>query len=673
MKKILYAIAALAVCFTLSQCKPNEYLSVPQPDKMDNEFVTSSVSETFKTLSYCYRTYLSVAGGGNYNWNDSASDAEYYPEYNSGNGRVGYLDMALTGVNSKSGQFTNLYTILARCSRIAGIIEQKDEFKNATGVNDWTQLWGEAWTMWAYCYTELIRHFGDVPYGLENQAVDEGFPLTSRFTILDNVIAKLKEVESKMYYLGQGGLNAERMSRTFANMLIAEANLMAGGYQTIRTDVTGLYEGVSFESAKYSNSSAKADFTRRSDWQTYYKEAQTYFRKVISGDAKGTLTLVTNDDRGLGNPYQRSLQYIMDMQVSPESIWEVGNQAPLQSERPYSQGRPSDGATKNAAPCKVFSGIRVIPTAYYQIWEDGDLRWDASATVTGSDGKGSEAIVQLISGSRLKGGIAINKWDINKMKTPYVTACRNSGMNYAFFRMDNTMLKLAQVDLALGDSGEALSLVNQLRARAGVAALSSVDDYAIIDEFKRECIGDGDIKFAELRAGKFTELGKAMRAELKTVIAGLEKDGYYTFKNGRTISNYVWTKLVDLSGKKVGVNTHNRVEGDPARTPGWRGVYDYTTTTSSGAVVGTKHNLAIEGLFEYIDPAGDKAKALEADGYKKTDWAVGMVKEKNGLWDYNMLSGIDNSDVPLYFHPLPLTTLQQSKGQVTNGYGLPQE
>ena len=673
MKKILYAIAALAACFTLSQCKPNEYLSVPQPDKMDDEFVTSSVSETFKTLSYCYRTYLSVAGGGNYNWNDSASDAEYYPEYNSGNGRVGYLDMALTGVNSKSGQFTNLYTILARCSRIAGIIEQKDEFKNATGVNDWTQLWGEAWTMWAYCYTELIRHFGDVPFGLENQAVDEGFPLTSRFTILDNVIAKLKEVESKMYYLGQGGIQAERMSRTFANMLIAEANLMAGGYQTIRTDVTGLYEGVSFESAKYSNSSAKADFTRRSDWQTYYKEAQTYFRKVISGDAKGTLTLITNDDRGLGNPYQRSLQYIMDMQVSPESIWEVGNQAPLQSERPYSQGRPSDGATKNAAPCKVFSGIRVIPTAYYQIWEDGDLRWDASATVTGSDGKGSEAIVQLISGSRLKGGIAINKWDINKMKTPYVTACRNSGMNYAFFRMDNTMLKLAQVDLALGDSGEALSLVNQLRARAGVAALSSVDDNAIIDEFKRECIGDGDIKFAELRAGKFTELGKAMRAELKTVIAGLEKDGHYTFSNGRTISNYVWTKLVDLSGNEVGVNTHNRVADDPARTPGWRGVYDYTTTTSSGAVVGTKHNLAIEGLFEYIDPAGDKAKALEADGYKKTDWAVGMVKEKNGLWDYNMLSGIDNSDVPLYFHPLPLTTLQQSKGQVTNGYGLPQE
>jgi len=676
MKKILYAIAALTVCFTLSQCKPNEYLSVSSPNKMDDEFVTSSVSETFKTLSQCYRTYLSVAGGGNYNWNDSASDAEYYPEYNSGNGRIGYLHPENATVDSKSGQFTNLFTIVARCARIAGILEQKEEFKSAHDagqVNDWTQLWGEAWTMWAYCYTELVRHYGDVPFGIENKVVDEGYSLTSRFTILDEVVKKLKEVEGSMYYLGQGGIQAERMSRTFANMLIAEASMMAGGYQTIRTDVSGLYDGVSFESAMYSNSNAKAEFTRRSDWQSYYKEAQTYFRKVVSGDAKGSLKLVTTDDRGLGNPYQRSLQYIMDMEVSPESIWEVGNQAPLQSERPYSQGRPSDGATKNAAPCKVFAGIRVIPTAYYQIWEDGDLRWDASAVVTGSDGKGSEAIVQLISGSRLKGGIAINKWDINKMAEPYVAACRKSGMNFAFFRMDNTMLKLAQVDYALGDAAEALSLVNQLRARAGLKGLDSVDDYAIIDEVKRECIGDGDIKFAELRAGKFTELGKAMRAELKEVIAGLEKDGYYTFDNDRTISNYVWTKLVDISGKKVGVNTHNRVEGDPARTPGWRGVYDYTTTTSSGAVVGEKHNLAIEGLFEYIDPAGERAKALEADGYKKTDWGIGMVKEKANMWDYNMLSGIDNSDVPLYFHPIPLTTIQQSKGNVTNGYGLPQQ
>ncbi|MBQ9449995.1 MAG: RagB/SusD family nutrient uptake outer membrane protein [Bacteroidales bacterium] len=672
MKKILYAIIALAACVMLTQCK--DFLSVSSPNKMDNDFVTSSVSESFKTLSQCYRTILSVSGGGNYNWNDSQSDAEYYPEYNSGNGRTGFLDVDKVPITDANGQYNNLFTVLARASRIGKILEEKEEVTGASGVNDWTQLYGEAWTMWAWANIELVRHFGDVPFGLENSVVDEGYPLTSRFEILDACIAKLKEVESKMYYLGEGGLQAERMTRTFANALIAEANLLAGGFQTLRADENAPYGGISFVDQIESDATHKAIYARHPNWRTYYQEAQTYFRKVISGDAKGTARLITSDDRGLGNPFQRGFQYIMDMQVSPESYYEVGNQAPLQSERPYSQGRPSDGATKNAACCKVFGGIRVIPTAYYQIFEDGDLRWDASAVVTGSDGKGSEAMLTLNSGSRLKGGIGINKWDINKMKTPYVTACRNSGMNYVFYRVPTAMLKLAMVDVQLGETSEAGTLINQLRARAGLGNYpGTIDEYAVIAETKREALGEGDIKYMEVRAGKFTELAKAMRAELKTVIAGLEADGYYTFKNGRTISNYIWTKQVDLSGNNKAQNTYNRDESNPALTPGWRGGYDYTTTSSSGAVVGEKHNLAIKGLFEYIDPAGAEAAALEADGYKKTDWGIDMVKEKGTLWDYNMLSGIDYCSVPMVYHPLPLTTIQQSKGQVTNGYGLPQE
>ena len=77
MKKILYPIVALAGCLSLTQC--DNFLSVSSPNKSDDTFVTSSVSETYKTLSYCYGVYRGVAGGGNYNWKDSASDAEYYP------------------------------------------------------------------------------------------------------------------------------------------------------------------------------------------------------------------------------------------------------------------------------------------------------------------------------------------------------------------------------------------------------------------------------------------------------------------------------------------------------------------------------------------------------------------------------------------------------------------
>ena len=101
-------------------------------------------------------------------------------------------------------------------------------------------------------------------------------------------------------------------------------------------------------------------------------------------------------------------------------------------------------------------------------------------------------------------------------------------------------------------------------------------------------------------------------------------------------------------------------------------MYDYTSIASVASVVsGTKHNLAIEGLFEKLSDA--RIAELEADGYTKANWGVDIVAGKDGLFDYNVLSGIELSNVPLYFHPIPLETIQQSKGNVTNGYGLPQQ
>jgi hypothetical protein len=244
-------------------------------------------------------------------------------------------------------------------------------------------------------------------------------------------------------------------------------------------------------------------------------------------------------------------------------------------------------------------------------------------------------------------------------------------MNYQMRRIENVMMMLAEADVALGETGEALTLINQLRSRAGVPNLSSATMEAVEQEVKREFVGEGDIRWAQIRMGVFTERAKQVRTDIKTMIAGLEKDGYYTFPNGRTISNYVWTKLV--AAPACGMLTMDRVEGDPAQVPGWRGVYDYSKTSVASIVVGTEHNLAIKGLYEYIDPNGAEAAALEADGYAKQNWGIDIVEGKDQLWDYNILSGITLTDVPLYFHPIPATTISQSEGQVTNGYGLPQQ
>lgn len=670
MKKLLYISFALLSCLSLTQCK---YLDATSPAKTSDDFVTSTAGETRKTLNWCYAKYRNVAGGGNYNWSDPCSDVEYYPEWNSGNHRpTGTLEPENCKADERGGQYNDLYAILARCARIAAIIEQKPEYqeaKKAGKTNDWTQLYGECWTFYANCYMELVRHFGDVVFGLENTRPTEGYTLTSRFDVLDKCIEIVKEVEPLMYDLGQGGIQAETMNRTFANAIIGEMSLISGGYQNFRTDVEGLYGNVQLE-VKYTDAVGKCVYARRTDWKNYYTQAQTYFRKALN-EHKGSSHLLTVDDRDYAdNPFQRSFQYIHDMQVSPESLFEVGCLSPVQCERPYSQGRPSNGGNSNAAPCKVFGGIKCNPLFYYGGYEDGDKRWDASAVITGADGKGNEELVQFIKGSRTKGGIAINK-----MSKPYTVKPRNSGLNYVILRVPNVMLMLAEVDAQLGDNAEALSMLNQLRDRAfgdsnhhleGLTGDALVA--AVTQEFRRETLGEGYLRWNEIRTGMFTTYAKKMRADIKTMIAAIDANGYYEFPNGRQIPAYVWIKKVHLDNPLV----FDRVEGDPARCPGYRGVADYSKTDVAGIVSGTDHNIAVQGLFKYIAPGSAEALALEADGYEQTNWGCDIVAEKDELFNTNMLIGIETTDVPLYFHPLTYETLTQSKGGVTNGYRLPQ-
>ena len=84
---------------------------------------------------------------------------------------------------------------------------------------------------------------------------------------------------------------------------------------------------------------------------------------------------------------------------------------------------------------RSFGALRIIPSFYYGEFEAGDMRRDASVTVTGSKGDGNEALLSFTPGNKLDGGIAINKWDENRMDPPYTTSQRTSGMNWPVLRL----------------------------------------------------------------------------------------------------------------------------------------------------------------------------------------------------------------------------------------------
>lgn len=680
MKTILKYIAGVVLCVTFSQCK-KDYLNTTSPSNVDDNFVTSTPTETFKTLSWCYANYRQNCIMGTYRWNDPiGSDAETYPEQNSSNNLNAILRSDLLPIDAQAGGFNSLYSTLARAAKVAQIIAGKAQYQTDVAAGKptaWTQLYGEALTIKALCYFDLVKHFGDVPYGYENKVVTN-YTLTSRFTIYDNLIADLKKVEPLMYKLGDGGIGAERCSRTYCDALIGELALFSGGYQTIRTDVAGLYGNVNF--TKKGNEAFGCVYARRSDYLDYYKTAETYFQMAM--DNAGTCHLITADNRTYAsNPFQRHFQYFADLQVSPESLFEIGNiqggQLVTTSEYPYAFGRPSDGGGNNAAPDKTFGALRIIPTVYYGEYLNADKRRDASVAVTGSNGDGNEKMLNFVPGNKSAGGIATNKWDENRMSPPYVAAQRNSGMNWPMLRMADVILMLAEVKAELGES-TAVGLVNQIRERAfgsakyDIGALSgqALKD-AILEERKLELLGEGKRRWDLIRSGTFSERAIAVQQDMATMVNDLKTQGYHTFANGNVISNYIWIKKVALANPLTYDCTDTT---NLATYPAWRGQYNYSTIPAvSSKVVGTTHNVAIQGLFRYIDPNGAEAAALQAAGYVKTKWGIDIVNNY-ASYKTNILSGITSAgDPPRYYWPIPFETISKSNGKVTNGYGLAQK
>jgi len=681
MKKLVIYICLALLPFMFTGCK--DYLDVSNAGQSDDVFVMSSPGEAFKALSWAYAEYRSNAvAGGNYNWQDPlGSDAEYMSEYPSSNNVIARLQPGATAINSAMNLYNCLNVTLARASRVADLIAEKAEYKaDASGSvpTAWTQIYGEAITLRGLCAWELVRHFGDVPFGYENQVVTE-YELTSRFTIMDKIIAELKAVEGKMFVLGQGNITAERMSRTYANALIGEMALYAGSWQTIRTDMKELYGKVQFVNKGVADQSCV--YARRVDYIDYIKMAEQYLNAAVTTQS-GTARLITSDTRPVNNPFQKHWQENNSRRVSQESLFEIGCVAGIgSSEYGYSMGRPGSNSSANAY-LNSFAAIRIIPSFFYNSYETGDMRRDVSMVVTGSNAAtGQENLIPLGVGTRIGGGgPSINKWDKNRGDVPlYPNAGnRSSGINYIILRMADVMLLLAEAKAVAGtDNAGAISLVNQIRTRAfgntsknisGLAGDALLD--AIYNERKLELLGEGDIRWDMIRSGKFNERAIAIRKEMADMTAGLQANGFYTFPSGRTISNYVWTKYVQVGGN-VATVTQTPVETDPALYPGWRGIYNWTST----AYTATARNLAIQGLYKYIDPNGAEAKALVAAGYTRVNWGFMVWNDPNAKAMLNaaILDGVvgRETSAPRYFHPIPLPVIDQSKGKVTNGYGLP--
>lgn len=707
MKKILYIILGTLGFITLS-CN-EDYLNVTSQSSVDQDFVFATPEGAFKALADCYHLWITDGAGKGelsqlYYYLDAVgSDSECHPEaYTDERYAFEVLSPHLASIDwekSKLG-WAVLYKIANRASIIMETIADKAEYQNAVNsgkVNDWTQLYGEACIFRAYAYFYLIRYFGDVPHfekAIYSTSQTENVILTSRYEIYDKELDMLKKVEPLMYRLGEGGITAERFSRSFAQGLIGKMALFAGGYSICRTDGQGVdYGNVSLETKGAENWNSR--YVRRTDYKKYYETARDYLKKLVDEGGSGSAHLITSDERGadFNNPFQRNFQYNMDLEVSPESLFELGYKQDYEnSEWGYAFGRPANRG--GIYPQNAYGQSRFHASFYYGDYDNDDMRRDVTITVSCNGGSCNEVLLKLLPGNRNQGGLANNKWDQSRMANPFNRLERKSGINWCHMRMADAILMLAEAYAELGEEGSAKSELKTVRSRAFSIdkQAEKVEKYinslsgdalkeAIQQERKLELAGEGVRRYDLIRIGKFPEAIKKIRDTQIEMVNGLESNGYYTFANGNTISGNVWVKMVNTAdyGLKYMLTAQCEVNEEdskyPVLFPGWRGNSDKWNNGFSNAE--GKRNMAVRGLFRYIDPNGPEAAALEADGYVKTAWGSDIVRSKVEFTT-NIFKGYTDADYaagnpPRYLLPMSSQTIAQSFGLLTNGYGLGQE
>jgi hypothetical protein len=694
MKKILF-ILTLMILAGIS-CKKS-FLDVQSPSSVDEDFVFSSTGETFKVMVGLYEIWRGNNNNLFYAIEVPGSDAETHPEAFAAQTRHVWESLFPAEPNKDEPNFVDAwagwYKVANRANIIMEALGKKQEYLDAVNEgqpNDWTQLYGEAAVFRAYSYHQLVRFFGDVPYfttTIRTAGQTDSAKLISRDKIYEGEIQNLMKVEPLMYRLGEGGINAERFSRTFAQGLIGKMALFAGGYGLRRTNFD--YSPSTFTQLGTEMWNSKYD--RLTDYKKYYEIAKTYLKAVI--DNPGSAQLITTDSRGanFNNPFQRNFQYNMDLQVSPESLFEAAETQGQFSERPYAFGRPSGGGGSNAYPCKAYGQSRMHAVYYYGDFDPADLRRDVTVAVTANSGSCKESIIDFTPGSRNLGGLTNNKWDESRMTKPYTASQRQSGVNWPQMRMADVILMLAEVYAELGDENAAKTELTKVRSRAflpadqalkvtayiGSLSGSSLTD-AIYLERKLELAGEGVLRYDLIRTGRFPGAMKTIRDRQIAMVNGLKANGYYTFPNGNQISNYIYVKYVnvaDLGISKMLTTLCTVPSSDakyPVLFPGWRGNCDLWGTNGFNGTSGNR-NLAIQGLFNYIDPNGAEAAALVTQGYVKTKWGANIVANED-QYTTSIFKGYSDGlygsgAPPRYLLPLSSETVLKSNGLIKNGYG----
>ena len=338
--------------------------------------------------------------------------------YDDKNSLWAYNTLATNGqMNTDNNAYAMFYEGIERANlAIQGI----RKYGNIENNRDMAQLLGEALTLRALIYNDLIKAWGDVPARLQpNNADNVYMPRCNRDSIYKVLLADLKEAEDYCYWPNENVItkSTERVSKSFVKGLRARIALYAGGY--------GL----------------RGDGYRKS------KDPELASDKMYAIAKQECIDIINKHCNTLGSFEENFKKLCQDnVAAGGESLWEI----------PFASGRGRvvytfgiKHQTADQYTSQNQGGANgPLPYLYYDYDKD-DIRRD----ITCIPYEWSKELVDGKSYQQLRG---INKWCFGKLRYEWMKSERalslgknDDGVNWQYMRLADVYLMAAEAINAL--------------------------------------------------------------------------------------------------------------------------------------------------------------------------------------------------------------------------------
>ena len=565
MKNItIKSLTAVALLASLSSC--SDFLDQSSPSSLDGKNIFSTYEYAQGTIANIYQEF----GEQNYRaraiWYGYNTDIEYY---NSSDKADGKADLATYNAGVGNDQMntstgTDLWAkIYAAIERANLAIEGLREYADLTNAN-MKQLLGEALTLRALHYIDLINMWGDVPARLTSLNADNMYSgREDRDVIYKQLIIDLQEAQDLCAWPNEidATKTVERVNKVFVKGLLARVCLQASGY------------------------AQRLDGENRLSTEGTYVALKSNFEDIFNNNG------ISGDVINAGS----------------ESLFEIGySNNPARGRIMYTFGIKHTTADNMTT---MLQGSQVGPTpTFFFDYSVKDLRRD----ITCCPFQWTKGVQTLQS---------FKSWSFGKLRYEWtnrmIPTGNDDGINRQYMRYADIVLMRAELENELNGASAAVPYLTKIRNRAfatsdratevtayvAEAALSKEKMFqAIVDERAYEFAGELIRKADLIRWGMLKSKMDETKNKMKAIVSLTDYDSKHPYSqlSGHAyykMSAYTWTRNgIETTEKDAKLNLYGLNYGEMDINP-----EGYTEFSDSKGEASTwiKDN-ALEDVIDYL-------------------------------------------------------------------------